>query len=60
VPSVQASALSDHVRRMFVAAGEPERRSPAEREANGIPLDDATWRQLADAATAAGVAPLTP
>lgn len=43
-----------------LTAGEPERRSQAEREANGIPLDDATGRQLAEAAADAGVAPLTP
>lgn len=40
-----------------LTAGEPERRSRAEREANGIPLDDATWQQLAEAAESVGVTP---
>ena len=40
-----------------LTAGEPERRSQAEREANGIPLDDATWQQLTDAAAIVGVSP---
>ncbi|MCC7274252.1 MAG: malate/lactate/ureidoglycolate dehydrogenase [Alphaproteobacteria bacterium] len=35
--------------------GEPERRTRAEREANGIPIDGATRRQLADAAAAVGL-----
>lgn len=40
-----------------LTAGEPERRSQAERTANGIPLDDATWRQIAEAAASVGVEP---
>ncbi len=35
--------------------GDPERRSLGERGANGIPLDDATWAQLLQTATLAGV-----
>lgn len=41
-----------------LTAGEPERRTMADRIANGVPLDDETWKQIADAATSVGVAPL--
>jgi uncharacterized oxidoreductase len=34
--------------------GEPERRTRAERERQGIPLDRNTWQQLLDAARQAG------
>lgn len=37
--------------------GEPERRRKAERLAAGLDLDDATWRQLAGAASAVGAPP---
>jgi len=40
----------------ILVPGEPERRSMAEREANGIPLDDATWEQLTEAGSSVGVA----
>ena len=30
--------------------GDPERRTRAERVANGIPIDDETWRELVAAA----------
>ena len=43
-----------------LTAGEPERRSQAERAAHGIPLDDATWQQLTEAAASVSVEPLTP
>jgi hydroxycarboxylate dehydrogenase B len=36
--------------------GDPERKSRAEREANGIPVDDTTWAQLLDSAKAVGIA----
>lgn len=35
--------------------GETEARTRTEREHHGIPLDDETWRQLADAALAHGI-----
>ena len=35
--------------------GEPERESKAEREANGIPIDDGSWQALCNAAQKAGV-----
>ena len=34
--------------------GEPERRTRAERERQGIPLDRNTWQQLLEAARQAG------
>jgi uncharacterized oxidoreductase len=33
-----------------LVAGEPERIRRAERLANGIPIDDTTWRQICGAA----------
>ena len=35
--------------------GDPERRTRAERIANGVPIDDETWRELATAARAINV-----
>jgi uncharacterized oxidoreductase len=35
--------------------GDPERRTRAERIANGVPIDDETWRELAAAARAINV-----
>ena len=40
----------------ILVAGEPERRTMADRLAQGIPLDDETWKQIADAAASVGVA----
>ena len=40
----------------ILTPGEPERRRMAERR-DGIPLDAATWRQIADAAASVGVGP---
>jgi uncharacterized oxidoreductase len=39
----------------ILVAGEPEARSAARRRAEGIPLDDATWEQIAAAAASVGV-----
>ena len=38
-----------------LTAGEPERRRMADRLAQGIELDDETWRQIAGAAASVGV-----
>jgi uncharacterized oxidoreductase len=62
--SSQIGVLVDWVKRPpyqegfdeILVPGEPERRSMAEREANGIPLDDATWEQLTEAGSSVGVA----
>jgi hydroxycarboxylate dehydrogenase B len=35
--------------------GEPERRSAAERERDGVPVDEVTWTQIAEAAGRLGV-----
>lgn len=40
----------------IMTPGEPERRRMAERR-DGIPLDDATWQQIAEAAASVGVGP---
>ena len=57
------SALIDYVKQppyaegydAVMTAGEPERRRMAERLANGIELDDETWRQIAGATASVGV-----
>lgn len=62
--SSQLGVLVDWVKRPpyqegvdeILVPGEPEQRSIAEREANGIPLDDATWEQLTEAGGSVGVA----
>ena len=59
----QVAALGDWVRSAPLAAGskeilvpgEPETRSERERRAKGIPIDDATWKQIQDVAAEAGV-----
>jgi uncharacterized oxidoreductase len=38
-------------------AGDPERRSKQEREADGIPIEDATWAQMVEAGESVGVPP---
>ena len=59
----QVAALGDWVRSAPLAAGskeilipgEPEARSERERRANGIPVDDATWKQIQEVAAEAGL-----
>jgi uncharacterized oxidoreductase len=51
---VKASPLAGGAERIY-APGEPERATRAEREANGIPVDPQTWRQIREAALAAGL-----
>jgi len=54
----QVAALMDWVRSAPLAAGakeilvpgEPEARTERERRADGIPIDDATWKQIQDVA----------
>ena len=40
----------------ILTAGEPERRRMAQRQQDGIPLDDATWEQIEGAAASLEVA----
>jgi uncharacterized oxidoreductase len=51
---VKASPLVAGAERIY-APGEPERVTRAEREANGIPVDPETWRQIHAAALKAGL-----
>ena len=59
----QVAALKDWVRSAPLASGakeilvpgEPEARTERERRASGIPIDDATWKQIQDVMTEAGV-----
>lgn len=60
----EVSGLADNVRSCpkaegasdILVPGEPERRSQAQRRANGIPLDDGTWKQLTNLAEGLKVA----
>jgi uncharacterized oxidoreductase len=59
----QVTGVAAHVRgcptadgvREILLPGDPERRTFAERSANGIPIDDGNWKQLVDLATKLGV-----
>jgi uncharacterized oxidoreductase len=51
---VKASPLAAGTERIQ-APGEPERATRAEREAQGVPIDPATWQQIHDAALAVGM-----
>ncbi|MFT3803695.1 MAG: malate/lactate/ureidoglycolate dehydrogenase [Burkholderiaceae bacterium] len=48
-----AAGAADPVR----VPGEPEQAARRERERDGIPIDDTTWRQIVKGATALGVEP---
>jgi uncharacterized oxidoreductase len=54
---VQAPPLAEGVDRVLLA-GEPERRAMRDRTASGIPLDEETWKQIAQAAASVGVGPI--
>jgi uncharacterized oxidoreductase len=41
--------------RPVMVAGEPELREKAERLVRGVPIDDATWRQVEGAAAEVGL-----
>jgi hydroxycarboxylate dehydrogenase B len=51
---VKASPLALGTERIY-EPGEPERVTRAEREANGVPVDAATWTQISAAALAVGM-----
>jgi hydroxycarboxylate dehydrogenase B len=59
----EASAMIDYIRSTTPAdgfdevqlPGDPERASMAARLADGVPIDDNTWRELAEAATSLGI-----
>lgn len=53
---ITASPPQDGVERVLLA-GEPERRSCAERQAHGIPVDGATWSAILAAADKLGIEP---
>jgi uncharacterized oxidoreductase len=55
---VKASPPQQGVKRVLTA-GEPERASRTARTVQGIPVDDATWREILAAATSLGVSPET-
>ncbi len=38
-----------------MVAGDPERRARADRMANGITIDDVTWKEILEAAATVGV-----
>jgi uncharacterized oxidoreductase len=51
---IKASPLAVGTERIY-EPGEPERVTRAEREANGVPVDAATWTQISAAALAVGM-----
>jgi uncharacterized oxidoreductase len=59
----EAEAMIDYIRATAPAEGvgkvrlpgEPERESAAKRGAEGIPIDDGTWRQIREAALSVGL-----
>jgi uncharacterized oxidoreductase len=52
---VRSAPLAEGAREILMP-GEPEARSERERRARGIPVDDATWRQVTACAAEVGVA----
>lgn len=52
---VKASPPAPGVDAVMVA-GDPERKSAAERAANGVPIDDTTWQQIVETAGKVGIA----
>lgn len=53
---VKASPTAPGVEEIMVP-GDPERKSRAEREANGVPVDEQTWTEMLEAADALGMPP---
>ena len=59
----EIAALIDYVKQSppanpgepVLVPGEPERMTMAERDANGVPIDDTTWREIVNAARSVGV-----
>lgn len=52
---VRGVPLIDGVKEIYLP-GDPERKTMADRQANGIPLDDGNWKALVDMAEKLGVA----
>lgn len=52
---VRSAPLAAGAREILIP-GEPEARMERERRANGVPLDDETWRQIRECAAEVGVA----
>jgi uncharacterized oxidoreductase len=51
---IHAAAPAEDVERVLIP-GDPERESAARRSADGIPIDDGTWRQIREAAFSVGL-----
>lgn len=54
IKHVKASPPGDPDKPVLVP-GDPERMSAAARKADGVPVDDETWREIADAAVSVGM-----
>ena len=62
--ATQVSLLEEYVRNVpridgvseITLPGDPERRTLADRQANGIPIDDGNWQALQDLAQNLGIA----
>ncbi|WP_417516691.1 malate/lactate/ureidoglycolate dehydrogenase [Minwuia sp.] len=55
IKHVKASPPAPGVEEVMVP-GDPERKSSAERSANGLPIDDQTWEELVQCAIQVGIA----
>lgn len=61
----ETDAMIDHVKRSpaqqdgkpVLVPGDPERATGAQRDADGIPVDDETWRELEQAGASVGIDP---
>ena len=55
IKHVKASPAADPAKPVLVP-GDPERMSKAKRAAEGVPVDDETWREIAEAGESVGLA----
>ena len=53
---VRSAPLAAGAREILIP-GEPEARMTRERRTAGVPVEDETWRQIAECAREAGVSP---
>ena len=55
---VTASPAADPAKPVLVP-GDPERQTMAERRADGVPVDDETWREILASGESVGIQPDT-
>ena len=54
IAHVKASPAADPAKPVLVP-GDPERMSSAKRQAEGVPIDDETWREITESAKSVGM-----